>query len=623
MKAYSYIRFSTPEQLKGTSLERQETLAREFCERNSLELDKSLSFKDLGVSGFTGENVEKGLGHFLAAIEKGKVKSGEFLLVEDLDRISRLEPLSALEIFAKIIRSGVHIATLRDGMVYKKDSVNQLPNLLSTIFKFSLGNEESAKKSFRVQRAWQIKREQLREKPLTARCPGWLRLDKETGKFIRLADACKLVQRIFRMSLIGIGKNSIARQFNQENISAWGTGRRKGRGWHGSYIQKILRNRAVIGEFHPHRLDANKKRIPEGEPCQNYFPRAISDELFYRVQKQRRTNARFVGRVGLKVSNLFTGKIQCGYCGSPMHFRNKGKWQYLVCDNASRGRGCEYVSWSYGDFETSFLTLIQELDFTHLVHEGTKDRANNIEAELAVKEGEFAEFERQMARIVEAIEDTAKPIKTLTRRLSELEGKQEEVKQALKRLQGQLDSERDKARSLGDPDKLKILSRKRHDKAFRLILRNEIASKISLIQVYSGGFKWTANSYKEVCDLGTVSPFAFVMDTDDWKTMNPKVHQYIVGRKPDSLDDKRLLEMQPTNRKQRFFRVIFNNGALRNVKPDFANPKKLETGAIFEFEPKGWCVKPLRQMRSKKTAVREIIPDFMQPWVKAGLWEPL
>lgn len=59
-KAYSYLRFSTPEQQKGDSKRRQSTAAQEYAARHGLELDTALSFQDLGVSAFRGKNTEEG-----------------------------------------------------------------------------------------------------------------------------------------------------------------------------------------------------------------------------------------------------------------------------------------------------------------------------------------------------------------------------------------------------------------------------------------------------------------------------------------------------------------------------------------------------------------------------------
>jgi DNA invertase Pin-like site-specific DNA recombinase len=59
-RAYSYLRFSTPDQLKGDSYRRQTQLAQEYARKHSLELDQSLTFEDLGVSAYRSKNVKTG-----------------------------------------------------------------------------------------------------------------------------------------------------------------------------------------------------------------------------------------------------------------------------------------------------------------------------------------------------------------------------------------------------------------------------------------------------------------------------------------------------------------------------------------------------------------------------------
>src|SRR4028119_1217108 len=89
-KAYSYLRFSTPEQIKGDSRRRQTSMAQEYAAKHGLTLDEELTYQDLGVSAFRGKNAEDGkLSEFLDAVRFGKVEPGSYLLVESLDRISR------------------------------------------------------------------------------------------------------------------------------------------------------------------------------------------------------------------------------------------------------------------------------------------------------------------------------------------------------------------------------------------------------------------------------------------------------------------------------------------------------------------------------------------------------
>ena len=51
-------------------------------------------------------------------------------------------------------------------------------------------------------------------------------------------------------------------------------------------IQKVIKNRAVIGEYQPYRYEggAYGKRVPDGKPIKDYFPRVVSDAEFDHAQ---------------------------------------------------------------------------------------------------------------------------------------------------------------------------------------------------------------------------------------------------------------------------------------------------------------------------------------------------
>jgi len=68
--AYSYLRFSTPDQALGDSRRRQLVLAENYAEQHGLLLDRGLNFRDLGVSALRGRNAKQGgLRAFLDAVE--------------------------------------------------------------------------------------------------------------------------------------------------------------------------------------------------------------------------------------------------------------------------------------------------------------------------------------------------------------------------------------------------------------------------------------------------------------------------------------------------------------------------------------------------------------------------
>jgi DNA invertase Pin-like site-specific DNA recombinase len=182
IRAYSYLRFSTPEQMKGDSLRRQTELARRYAAQHGLLLDEDLTFQDLGVSAFRGRNAEAGkLAYFLEAVRSGLVPRGAYLLVESLDRISRQAARRALRVLEEIVDEGITLVTLNDGKVYTAASLNDDPvSLLMALLTFIRANEESATKARRLQEAWKQKRRTAADRPLTARAPAWLRLDRGT-----------------------------------------------------------------------------------------------------------------------------------------------------------------------------------------------------------------------------------------------------------------------------------------------------------------------------------------------------------------------------------------------------------------------------------------------------------
>jgi hypothetical protein len=137
-KAYSYLRFSTPEQEEGDSIRRQLAVTKAYAKELKLELDESLRFEDKGVSAFRGRNSAEGeLARFLECAQVGKVPAGSWLLVESLDRISRneilltgclLPSLCRLACLAPWLpRSGAFLGCLARGCVCPDVLANPLP----------------------------------------------------------------------------------------------------------------------------------------------------------------------------------------------------------------------------------------------------------------------------------------------------------------------------------------------------------------------------------------------------------------------------------------------------------------------------------------------------------------
>ncbi|WP_157826700.1 recombinase family protein [Colwellia sp. 12G3] len=148
-KCYSYIKWSSDKQAKGTTLERQLKTAQEIADDNSLELVEII---DSGISAFKGKNTKDGeLGHFIDAVHNGLIPCESWLVVENIDRLSRQAIISAQRLFMTFLELGLTVVTGMDKKIYTEQSVTDNPmELMYSIMLFSRAHDESAKKSKRT-----------------------------------------------------------------------------------------------------------------------------------------------------------------------------------------------------------------------------------------------------------------------------------------------------------------------------------------------------------------------------------------------------------------------------------------------------------------------------------------
>src|SRR5579875_3217824 len=129
----SYLRYSRGHQKQGRSEKRQHTTAADYCARKGWVLDDSI-YADRGVSSYRGDNAATGrLGDFLNDIKAHKVKPGDVLIVESLDRLSRQDIDDAFDLFRGILRAGVEIVTLDPERHYTKESLKQITGIIEPL----------------------------------------------------------------------------------------------------------------------------------------------------------------------------------------------------------------------------------------------------------------------------------------------------------------------------------------------------------------------------------------------------------------------------------------------------------------------------------------------------------
>lgn len=511
-KCYSYIRFSTPEQLKGDSLRRQLKMSEEYAKEHGLELD---SLQDQGVSAFKGKHRTHGaLGAFLKLVREGAVPKGSVLLVESLDRLSREEMSEAAYQFLEIIRAGITIVTLSDKKKYDKDSINEgFGEFIISIAIISRAHEESETKSRRLKAAWEKKRNNLHNKKLTSICPAWLEINEEKTAFRPVKKRCEIIKKIFEMKLAGIGTESIARRLNEQSAKSdgfWMPSGRKGKGtgqigWRKSYIMKILRNEAVIGHYQPHKIvveDGKRRREPVGEVITNYFPAIISGELFYGVQdllNRNKPHGYGSGRKG-KVNNLFSHLAKCGYCGAPMQIISKGGSQkYLVCDNARRGLGCERIMVPYMEFEKTVLRCCRRLNLSDILQDSDElsFELKEIDEKITSSSVKLSTVNDRIENISDTISNTklAGVRETLELKLHDLIQEKEQLIKSVSELNLRFnylsDLRENTIANIKDIDGLYDLmkSQKNEELALtRLKVREKLRQIVAGIYIYPGGF---------------------------------------------------------------------------------------------------------------------------------------
>ncbi|MFN4031254.1 MAG: recombinase family protein [Acidovorax temperans] len=543
--AYSYVRFSSAEQGKGASRARQTELAEAYAKQHGLNLS-NLTFEDLNSSGYTQENIAEGgaLKAFIDGVEEGTILPGSYLLVESLDRISRGKILSAVTLLMQLINLNIVVVTLSDGNVFRSDGSDHFGPLMMAVVTFYRANEESEIKSRRIRDAWSRKRARFAQdgnpnigkpkKRITSVCPAWLKLNEDETEFDFIPEKRVVVEEIIQMTMSGLGKTAIANQLNARGVPTISPPKVRrsptyevvgsvnpDRIWQESYITKVIKNRALIGEFQPHKT-VDGKRVPVGDPIKNYFPRLITDEEFALLQDVISERGRKSGgRRGRTFANLFTGLVKCGYCGSTMVFVDKGidkrgnrdqaKNRFLICSKARRKamNRCHAVTWTYSEFEEAFFKNASRSDFTRFIAT-TNDRGAEIKAlhnQVILDRAKLEQLELEQARCLDALKSAARTPQILVDELNRIEDSKDELKASIEAAEMKIQSAR--AREVQTESALDAL-RQIHAElgvkdgeesfAYRARLNEHMRRIIQQINLYPGGTIETPESIQKVRD---------------------------------------------------------------------------------------------------------------------------
>jgi len=390
--AYSYIRFSTPQQSLGQSAERQLEKSRAWAKAKGIRLVET--FRDDGISSYRAKNYHIGaLQNLMQACRQKRIKKGDYLLVEAIDRISRADYLTAHSIMIELIKTyGLRIITIDDGVEFSAETFSKehfLPQVLTA--KLQTANLESKRKSDLLHDKWASRRVKAKDGIKTNfRKPSWLEWDSANNTYLLNKVAARSIQAIFRVYNEGYGAVEIVRALNgagkvivQKLFGAAPIPPLPGCSkWTLAMIQKLLTARELIGELQFYKqkeeyveqdgiVHLKRKSHAEGDPIANYFPRVISDAAFYRVQEQLRKRNVKGPKKPDSAPPLFTGLLYCAECTGPIwqqasYTRLKnGKRNvhvYLRCSHARLYSGTAHslASCRLDLFESTFFKYVAE-----------------------------------------------------------------------------------------------------------------------------------------------------------------------------------------------------------------------------------------------------------------------
>lgn len=335
------------------SVTRQTNAIEAALKKHGLTLDAE--FHDWGKSAYKQRHIDKGgaLYELRRLAVSGKLQ-GKCLVLENWDRYGRLQATDACPLLMDMLTNGVDVVAGSDGGDYfSRESVNANPFLLyRAIDEMNRGFGESKRKSEMAKAKWQTRFAAVAEKkfmPLNS-LPFWL----ENGKgCYKVRDGMhELLKGIFDAYLKGDGAQVIAGRLNAKNVPLPtrknGAVRKNANGWYPNYIQRLIKDRSLLGYYF-----GTEHKI---------YPAVIDETTFNTINQKRQSRIHFGGRKAVVV-NPYSGLCVCSTCGGHIIMQRSGpsKWNhnytYLQCGESRRGK-CSAAGIPYEKFEESFVGLL-------------------------------------------------------------------------------------------------------------------------------------------------------------------------------------------------------------------------------------------------------------------------
>lgn len=436
---WSYARVSTISQIDGFGISRQVNTINQFLQY--LVLDHRLPFTldtenitqmvAEGKSAFRGKNwnPKTKLGQYRKMVMDGLL-TDSVLIVENIDRLTRLDPFQAVEIVSGLINRGTTILEIETGMTYSR----YIPESITVLtMQINRANGESKRKSIMMQKS-----HQNRYGNVSKVRPRWFDVVEIDGmKQYRTNDTAKAIQRMYADYVNGIGAAQIVRTYGKTD---------NGKTWTLVTVLRVLSDKRVADDAR--------------------YPAIIDKELYEKVQAMKASTNKKGNTHQKNMLNIFSGMSRCPVCKQSIIVkRNSHGGLFTVCLGKRTSKTCEARSIAYNALERPLLTAMVGLDFSEVY--------NREESNVITLRDQWIQNERDIAAFRERLTKASRHEKFAI--LDELEVMNKEQEELSIRLKS-VDAPKDVKLSFND-DKLDL------DVEYRIELNNRMKKLIQSINV--------------------------------------------------------------------------------------------------------------------------------------------
>lgn len=309
LKVCAYCRVSTNTNEQAQSLENQ-TLTYERLIKSNPEYEFSGIYHDKAITGSKEER--PGFQQMLSDARENKIN---LIITKSISRFARNT--------VTVLKYTRELKGLDVGVYFEEENINTLSEdgelMLSVLSSFA--QEELRSMSDNIK--WSAQK-RYGQGIVSMDTKHFLGYDmNEYGELVINEEQAKIVKRIFKMYLDGMGTEAIAKRLNDENIPTMRNSK-----WSGTTISGILKNEKYKGDcllqktYSPeiHKRRKNKGEMTSYYLTENHQP-IVSREDWDRVQEimAERRKQRKITDTG-KYQNRYplSGLLICPYCGSTL-----------------------------------------------------------------------------------------------------------------------------------------------------------------------------------------------------------------------------------------------------------------------------------------------------------------